>query len=99
MSGPVEVTATQPGYYGSYRQTGDTFTVEKAEDVSEVWMSVRSESAVSSDADLAGDADDLDQMDKEALQAYAKQHFGVDLDRRKSEATMRAEIRELAAAD
>ncbi len=99
MSGPIEVTATQPGYYGSYRQTGDTFTVEKAEDVSDVWMSVSSESAVSPDVDLAGDADDLDQMDKEALEAYAKQHFGVDLDRRKSEATMRAEIRELAAAE
>lgn len=34
----IQVKATQTGYYGSLRETGDQFPIAKAEDFSEEWM-------------------------------------------------------------
>ena len=48
------------------------------------------------DAELTSEPDDgLGAMSKQELEDYAKELFGVDLDKRKSEKTLRKEIREL----
>lgn len=39
----------------------------------------------------------LDDMTRKELEAYAKENFGVDLDRRKTKAALLSEIQELAA--
>jgi hypothetical protein len=39
--------------------------------------------------------DDLDNMDKEQLEKLARERFDVELDRRKSVATLREQVREL----
>lgn len=41
----------------------------------------------------------LDSMDKNDLEAYARDRFGVDLDKRKSEKNLRAEIAKLESGE
>lgn len=46
-------------------------------------------------ADALNGAIQLDQMDKDQLEDYAQEHFGVDLDRRKGVKKLRAEVQTL----
>ncbi len=80
-----------------YRRTGDGALLARIFDADEI---PAGEGWRDTPATMAPAAPDpLDTMSKVALEAYALERFGVDLDRRRTLKALRAQIREMAAGD